>query len=124
METNDNLTFTVIASTFVTSHQPSCRKVMFSVVSVCLSFCPQVGVPCGHYIIIIIYHPLTSLHRNPPPPPHTPPSPEPSPIPPADITCPNLFNFNLNVQGSPLVTSCGHNWRHVQTCSLQGSSEF
>ena len=78
---------------FITARQRSCGKIMFSVVSVCQSFCPGGWVLCDHYPWCIgphhtgnlpspalMYSPLphstghiqtcttwTSLYRNPPP---------------------------------------------------------
>ena len=94
----------------ITAHQQSCGKVMFSVISVCPSFC-QWGVPCDHYpwcirahhrnslaryftgLWISLYRPSghgTALYRDPPAHPE-------------------------------LMTSGGQDWRSVQTCSSEDS---
>ena len=59
---------------FITARKQSCGKVMFSVVSVCLLFCPQPGVPQQCL----------------------------GPVPPQ--TCSNLFNLYLTVEGANLPT--------------------
>ena len=74
---------------FITTHQRSCEKVMFSVVSV-----HSIWLGRGPHVIItpITHDALEPTVQDPPPTWHP---------------------------RYPLVTSGGHHWRPVQTCSLQ-----
>ena len=84
-----------VRSVIVTAHQQSFGKVMFSQVSVWHSL----GGEGGPHVTIT--HGTLYLAVQAPHPPQA---------------------WNLNVQGLPspsLLTSGGHHWRRVQTCSLQ-----
>ena len=101
---------------FIT-HQRSCRKVMFLVVSVCLSVHRGKGGPhvyITHDALDLI---LQSPALSPPPPPSPPDSPSPPPppqaLPPSDMGLPWF-----KPPHPLLVKSGGRNWRPVQTCSL------
>ena len=75
-------------------------KVMFSVVSVSQSFCSRA------------FSPAPPPHPSPDMGTHCAGTPPPS----------HLWTWNLTVQGPPpplRVTSGGHHWRPVQSCSLQ-----
>ena len=92
---------------------------MFSYVSVSQSVCPQ-GALCDHYSWCIGTH-CTRPHTRPcPPPGHG----TLEPLPPWDLKdpLPQLSPLDMGPQPWPhplLVTSWGHHWRPVQTCSLQ-----
>ena len=104
-----------LVASFITTHQRSCRKVMFSVVSVCLSHVSITNDTLdltlqGHfpqtYIEPYCKDPPASMDLTVQEPPMALPSPAP-------LTCSNLFNLSTWTS----LYRTRHSSVHVQSCS-------
>ena len=92
---NSNLrTFGSRVTVIITAHQRSFGKIMFSVISVCLSICQQ-RVPCNHYPWYFGPH-CTAPHPTP-----------------------NAQGIGPRCTGPWYWHLVAKNWRSVQTCSLE-----